>query len=495
MASYRKRGNVWYCRFRDETGRQKEVKCGTDKQAARRLGSELESRVARVKAGTEDPEQARFDLEGRRPLAEHVADHVRHQEGSGHHPRHVQQVRQKLEWFASVMGATRLSHITPSGTTDALATLRKRGMSDRTLHIYAATFKAFTNWARKDRRIARDPLADLPLPSIVTTKMRPPLEADDAAALIDHVRKSAPRCGLEGEDRAVLYLLAATTGLRRGELASLVPESFSLMSVVPAVTVQASHTKNKRIAVQPIARDLLPMLQRWLDTKALSVPVFRDLAHIHTGDMLQRDLKAAGVDAPDVVFHSLRHSFITTLARSSASPKEVQDLARHADPRLTFGVYSHMRVHDLAAAVNALPSLLRGREAATLTGTDKQPLAHALPTRPVFRRLIVSRVEPLTMRQTKTHDDTSRHEIQSPMLIPRGTETIPFTRHKPLSAKECRTPGHPGQKTHQQPLAHVLPTPQAGGDPDLAAIIEAWPDLPTAIKAAVVAIVKAARSR
>ena len=55
-------------------------------------------------------------------------------------------------------------------------------------------------------------------------------------------------------------------------------------------------------------------------------------------------------------FHSLRHWFITGLARAGASPKMAQTLARHSDIRLTLGVYTHVELHDQTAAIHALPA-------------------------------------------------------------------------------------------------------------------------------------------
>lgn len=75
------------------------------------------------------------------------------------------------------------------------------------------------------------------------------------------------------------------------------------------------------------------------------------------------DLKAASI--PYVVevggekryldFHALRASFISALAEAGIGPKELQELARHSDPRLTLGVYTHVSPKQLAGAVGRLP--------------------------------------------------------------------------------------------------------------------------------------------
>ena len=56
-------------------------------------------------------------------------------------------------------------------------------------------------------------------------------------------------------------------------------------------------------------------------------------------------------------FHSLRHTYLSRLGRSGASPKVMQKLARHATVELTLGRYTHASVFDLSSAVNALPPL------------------------------------------------------------------------------------------------------------------------------------------
>jgi len=91
--------------------------------------------------------------------------------------------------------------------------------------------------------------------------------------------------------------------------------------------------------------------------------------------MLTADLRAAGIDEEDASgriadFHSLRVSFVTALVRSGASPKLVQTLARHSDPRLTFNTHTRLGLSDARQAIEGLPSLdVPAPEALRSTGT------------------------------------------------------------------------------------------------------------------------------
>jgi len=61
-------------------------------------------------------------------------------------------------------------------------------------------------------------------------------------------------------------------------------------------------------------------------------------------------------------FHSLRHRFITGLARAGVSPKMAQTLARHSDIRLALGVYTHVELPDQTAAIESLPGPPKAEE-------------------------------------------------------------------------------------------------------------------------------------
>jgi integrase len=89
--------------------------------------------------------------------------------------------------------------------------------------------------------------------------------------------------------------------------------------------------------------------------------------------MLKDDLTAAKVkyETDDGVadFHVLRHTFGTLLAQSGVLPQEVQRLMRHSDINLTMGIYTHLRIHDKARAIDKLP-VLTEKAKQVKTGTD-----------------------------------------------------------------------------------------------------------------------------
>jgi hypothetical protein len=81
----------------------------------------------------------------------------------------------------------------------------------------------------------------------------------------------------------------------------------------------------------------------------------------NTADLIRDDLKAAGLPLIDrggneIVFHSLRNSYISFLANSQTPAKVIQKLARHSDPKLTFNTYARVLPEAEQKAVTFLPN-------------------------------------------------------------------------------------------------------------------------------------------
>ena len=266
-------------------------------------------------------------------------------------------------------------------TVEALQDIFCRGISIATSNHYLTAMKGFTRWLTKGT--GKDPLATLARLNAKTDVRhgRRAMDVDGLRVLLNAASASPTMfLGLSGKDRAMLYALAMVTGFRAGELASLLPRSFDLAAEGPSVRGRAAYTKNRREAVQPLPPDVAEALRDYLAEKPTNVPVWPGAWVDQAAEMVRGDLEAAGLEYRDedglvFDFHALRHSYITLLERSGASPKMAQELARHSDIRLTMNVYTHTGLYDKAAAVDRLPGLLGVRqqepiETLAATGTE-----------------------------------------------------------------------------------------------------------------------------
>jgi integrase len=395
MASLRKRGKVWYYRYVDSDGVKREAKGCPDKRATEEMARAAEAEAARERAGLIDPKARRIAEAARRPIREHVNDYIASLTDANRNRQHIAQTRTYITRILTLAKIERTSDLAPSGVMRALGELASQGFSARSVNAHATAIKAFSRWLWRDGRtidyalnavVKRDETTD-------RRRIRRVLTADELGRLIEATRTAPPWRGLPGSDRVMLYAVAASTGFRRDELESLTPASFRLDLRPPMIVCEAGYTKNHRQAEQPIPETLASLLRPWLASKATDRPVFHPLSQ-KTGLMLATDLKRCGIESMDdagrvVDMHSLRHGYITTLAKAGVPVKVLQTLARHSDPKLTLNVYSHLTVFDTAGALDALPDLTTPRPSSEpakwlATGTDGEPIsehfAHHLPT-------------------------------------------------------------------------------------------------------------------
>ncbi len=394
----------WYVRFRMPDGKWKEWKAYTDKTASAVLETQILQKLERGEVGLTDP----MDEHRRRSLAEHLAAFECHLSARNSTAAYVEQTMQRCRDVLEGIKAEVIADITPGRVEAYLAELRRGGMSMASSNHYLRACRSFCGWLVRDRRTAENPLAGLSalkLTEYDKKRRRRALSDAEFTALVNAAKASDRSFrGIPGTDRAMLYILAANTGLRASELASLTPASFDPDGQTPTVHCCGGYTKNGQDATLPLRADLVAMLRQWLDGKPPDSPLWpgswaRSRA---AAEMVRLDLAAARKawieDAPSdqekaqrersgflayrdasgriADFHALRHTFITNLARAKVHPKNAQTLARHSTINLTMNVYTHTLLEDLAGDVNKLPALpvasgeTTGGEALALTGTD-----------------------------------------------------------------------------------------------------------------------------
>ena len=303
----------------------------------------------------------------------------------------------------------------------------------------------------------------------------------------------------------MLYVLAAWTGFRKGELGSLTPRSLHLDDEPATATVAACYSKRRRQDSQVLHPVVVGQLKEWLATKPKLQPedlLFPISGRVpggterKTNKMMRLDLRAARTkwineakEQPEEMarreksdflsyksevglfadFHSNRHMFITSLERAGLSPKMAQTLARHSDVRLTLGIYTHIGLHDQTSAIESLPAPPpldgSGSEAATLraTGTDGQ-MDEAAETRRVVLPVVPCGAQNGALRfasgtnvlASNCTDDTGQgSEASDSQIVVKSNRSKTFCTEHDQSASHFTADEQAEEKVHPTGLEPV----------------------------------------
>jgi integrase len=371
---------------------KKRVPLAADKVAAERMLRELVMKAERGEARIHDED------EKRKPLKQHL-DNFETDVGLGlasakgkrrrtPDPRQtklvVQRVRDVLDG-CNLKQPADLNDDAPAKLARYLADRMKKprtkkdgGISAQTADFMLAAARRFARWMSKRAPVRADLFDSVPGhdPANDRKHARREVSPDELARLLEAAQASTRTVrGLTGPDRYHLYLTAFSTGFRASELAALRPENFALDADPPTASIGGKLTKNRKAATIPLAPAVAVALRSYLVGKPKGRALWPGEWRKHAAKMLRVDLEAAevpyvidGVNGQEFAdFHALRHSFVSALAAAGTGAKELQVLARHSDPRLTLGLYTHSRSDELTKAV--------GRLAIPTTGVTVNPLA------------------------------------------------------------------------------------------------------------------------
>ncbi len=208
------------------------------------------------------------------------------------------------------------------------ANMLKRKLSPQTINRRLAVVRRVLNVAFKEWEWIREPLGQkIKLLSEKGMAREFYLSAEEVDRLVAAIRD---------EEARKVVLLAAYTGLRRGELLSLTPSNWQSPYIV-----LTNKTKGK---------------------KARTVPVIGGLHHLMTLPFKigEEQLRAAFEDArdsigrPDIRMHDLRHTYASWLAKDPEIPLAMlRDLLGHSGLAVT-SKYAHLRSDTMDAVTKAL---------------------------------------------------------------------------------------------------------------------------------------------
>jgi integrase len=255
------------------------------------------------------------------------------------------------------LGRVKLKSLTPAHVRGLITEKLNSGLASGTVRKIHSTLHKALSQAVSDGLIPHN-AADVKAPQPAPEEMRP-LSETEARAFLD-------AAGRSGDRFEPLYVMAITTGLRRGELLGLRwddadLERGTLRVARSLVREGGSHklgeTKTRRgrrqVNLTPRAVAALKAhRKRQLEERVKLAGLYEDRGLIfatnvgtplNPEDVVKRSfkplLKRAGL--PEIRFHDLRHTCATLLMGRGVHPKLVQELLGHATIAMTLDTYSH----------------------------------------------------------------------------------------------------------------------------------------------------------
>lgn len=240
-------------------------------------------------------------------------------------------------------------------------------------NVHGMLTKAFRDAVRTGR-LARNPAASAEPPSPKSPEMRA-WTAEQLRAFLEHV----------GSDRHyAVWLLVATTGMRRGELLGVrwtdvdldaarldVRQARTLADHDQVIGEPKSQRSRRSLALDPAtvaalrswkaqqAAERLVMGAGWPDSGLVVTEPTGEPVH---PQRLTRRFNAhvAASGLPPLRLHDVRHSYATAALRAGVPVKVVSQRLGHANVVVTLSVYAHVMPGDDEAAAARVASLILG---------------------------------------------------------------------------------------------------------------------------------------
>lgn len=281
--------------------------------------------------------------------------------------------KEKIDGYINPkLGKYPLNALKPDQVQKWVNDLRKQDLSPKTIRNAYNNLNAALKKAVILRMITHNPCEGVELPKLVHYES----QVYDA----DKIKEALEIA--QGTDIYLLILLAASVGLRRGELAALKWEHVDFKAKMLHIRENLVRGDKKCVTKSPktkagtrdvsIGDEVIAALSNarmeYYRDKAELGKAFHDEGYIirkkdgspyHPDSITQKwERFTAKNGLPPVRLHDLRHSNATALIQAGVSPKVVQQRLGHSDINITLNTYTHVLPEMDQEAASTIDNLL-----------------------------------------------------------------------------------------------------------------------------------------
>jgi integrase len=285
-------------------------------------------------------------------LKEYLERWLVHYKATARSPSTLAQVEWACGRITSELGTIPLNRLTALTIQNFLDRRLREGLKAKSVKHLRDALRNALNRAVEWRIIKESPMKGVRLPALRQTD--PPFwTAEQLATFFDYAKEHR---------YFAAYYVAATTGMRRGEIAALRWEQVDLEKGTVSVRGRTKTDYSRRL--MPLSPDTLEVLRQYRDAHGGGTYLFpakKTPDRPVTGDILYKTFtrlrKNAGL--PYIPFHGLRHTFATIMLTAGVHPKIVAEFLGHAEARLVLDRYSHIMPSVKRTAIKVVDKALR----------------------------------------------------------------------------------------------------------------------------------------
>jgi phage integrase len=259
--------------------------------------------------------------------------------------------------------------------------LLNEGVSPGTINQLNGKLKTCLGEAERQEYILKNYAKIVTLPKIQENKEVSVLTKEQQEKLLEAIK---------GHDLEMLYIIALSTGIRKGEIRGLkwsdvdftkgeitVNRTISNIAIYEngeivgwQLVEQSPKTKNSIRSI-PLPKNVLTKLKSYKKEQNKHILYMGEAYNNHDyvfpnfdGNLI--DEKTPGrrlntilkhIDIPPIRFHALRHTYATRLFEARVPPKTVQHLMGHSDITTTMNIYTHVMENEKLEAVDKINNI------------------------------------------------------------------------------------------------------------------------------------------